>query len=41
VCAPADGLSVFRSLAAGLRDVDGVVIGLHDIPDRLQPGVQA
>jgi len=41
MCAPADGLSVFRTLAAGLRDVDGSVIGLHDIPDRLQPGVQA
>lgn len=41
VCNPADGLSVFRTLAAGLRDVNGVVIGLHDIPDRLQSGVQA
>lgn len=41
VCAPADALSVFATLAAGLRDVGGELIGLHDISEPSQSGVQA
>jgi len=41
VCAPADALSLFATLAEGLRDLGGELIGLHDIPERSQSGVKA
>lgn len=41
VCAPADGISVFKALAAGLHDARGELIGLHDTPAHSSTGVQA